>query len=116
LTGRSAASRLLADSEITTVTTGIHMPRMNAIIERWIRPCRTELLDRTLIYNQTHLLQALREYDDFYNHHGPHRALHAAAPQRPLPPPITAPHALEHLNIRRHDRLSGILHQYRHAA
>jgi hypothetical protein len=28
---------ILADSGITTITTGIRMPRMNAIIERWIR-------------------------------------------------------------------------------
>jgi hypothetical protein len=29
------------------LTTGIRMPRMNAIMERWIRTCRHELLDRT---------------------------------------------------------------------
>jgi putative transposase len=28
--------------------TGIRVPRMNAIMERWIRTCRAELLDRTL--------------------------------------------------------------------
>ncbi|MFC5099207.1 integrase core domain-containing protein [Kibdelosporangium philippinense] len=81
-----------------------------------MRTCRTELLDRTLILNQAHLLHALREYEDFYNQHRPHRALHAAAPQRSLPPPITKPHALEHLDIRRQDRLGGILHEYHHAA
>jgi hypothetical protein len=32
---------------------------MNAIMERWIRTCQTELLDRTLILNQAHLLHAL---------------------------------------------------------
>ncbi|MBP2329057.1 transposase InsO family protein [Kibdelosporangium banguiense] len=112
----TAFDTVLTDSGITTITTGIRMPRMNAIMERWIRTCRTELLDRTLIYNQRHLLHALREYEDFYNHHRPNRALHAAAPQRPLPPPITKPHALEYLDIRRQDRLGGILHQYHHAA
>ncbi|WP_245380939.1 hypothetical protein [Kibdelosporangium banguiense] len=40
-------------------------------MERWIRTCRTELLDRTLVLNQAHLLQALREYEDFYNRHRP---------------------------------------------
>jgi len=29
---------------------------MNAIMERWIRTCRRELLDRTLIWNQQQLL------------------------------------------------------------
>jgi putative transposase len=112
----SAFDAVLADSGITTITTGIRMPRMNAIMERWIRTCRTELLDRTMTWNQPHLLHALREYQDFYNQHRPHRALHAAAPQRALPAPIAEPHALQHLNIRRQDRLGGILHQYHHAA
>jgi putative transposase len=88
----------------------------NAIIERWIRTCRRELLDRTLIYNQRYLLHALHEYETFYNQHRPHRALHAAAPQRALPAPIAEPHALQHLNIRRQDRLGGILHEYHRAA
>jgi putative transposase len=105
---------ILADSGITTVKTGIRAPRMNAIMERWIRTCRSELLNRTLIH--THLLHALREYEDFYNQHRPHRALYAAAPRRALPKPITEPDALEHLDIRRHDRLGGILHHYHHAA
>jgi putative transposase len=101
---------------IAIVKTGIRVPRMNAIMERWVRSCRTELLDRTLIVNQTHLLHALREYETFYNEHRPHRALHAAAPLCPLPQPITEPEQLDRLDIRRRDRLGGILHEYRHAA
>jgi hypothetical protein len=31
--------------------TRIWMPRMNAIMERWVLTCRRELLDRTLIWN-----------------------------------------------------------------
>ncbi|MFC0112287.1 integrase core domain-containing protein [Kibdelosporangium aridum] len=112
----TAFDTVLTDSGIATITTGIRMPRMNAIMERWIRTCRTELLDRTLIHNQSHLLRALREYETFYNQHRPHRALHAAAPQRPRPESITNLGALEHLSIRRHDRLGGILHEYHHAA
>ena len=30
--------------------------------ERWIGGCRRELLDRTLVWNQNHLRQILREY------------------------------------------------------
>jgi putative transposase len=37
----------------------------NSIMERWIQTCRRELLDRTLIWNQGHLLHALREYETF---------------------------------------------------
>src|ERR1022692_3517232 len=56
---------------------------MNSLIERWIGSCRRELLDRTLIWNQRHLMIVLREYEDFYNTHRPHRARnkpHLSAP------------------------------------
>ncbi|MEV5540938.1 integrase core domain-containing protein [Saccharopolyspora shandongensis] len=60
------------------------MPRMNSVMERWIQTCRRELLGRTLIWNQTHLLLALPEFEDFYNGHRPHRTLgHAARTTRP---------------------------------
>ncbi|MGV9384986.1 hypothetical protein ACWDRB_54910 [Nonomuraea sp. NPDC003707] len=32
-------------------------------MERWIQTCRRELLDRTLIWNERHLLHALREFE-----------------------------------------------------
>jgi putative transposase len=53
---------------------------MNSIMERWIGSCRRELLDRTLIWNQRHLMTVLREYEDFYNTHRPHRT--ATRPRR----------------------------------
>jgi hypothetical protein len=53
---------------------------MNAIMERWIQSCRHELLDRTLIWNQAHLLHALREYERHYNAHRPHRGILNARP------------------------------------
>jgi transposase InsO family protein len=87
----AAFNAVLTDNNITTVKTGIRVPQMNSIMERWIRTCRAELLDRTLIVNQAHLVYALREYESFYNKHRPHRALHAAASPRPLPQPITKP-------------------------
>ena len=68
----TAFDAILTDSGIAIVTSGIRMPRMNAIMERWIRACRHELLDRTLILNQAHLLHALREFETFYNEHRPH--------------------------------------------
>ena len=98
------------------VTTGIRVPRMNSITERWIQTCRRELLDRTLIWNHAHLLHTLREYEAFFNGHRPHRALHSAAPLRPRPDPVIDPARLDHLDIQRHDRLGGVLHEYAHAA
>ncbi|MFF4875471.1 hypothetical protein [Micromonospora sp. NPDC000668] len=60
---------ILADADIDVVFSGIQMPRMNSIMERWVQTCRRELLDRTLIWNQRHLLHALREFEQFYNGH-----------------------------------------------
>ena len=107
---------VLHDAGLRVVFTGIRMPRMNSIMERWVQTCRHELLDRTLIWNQRHLLHALREFEHFYNEHRPHRTLRAAAPLRPLPEPITDPERIAHLDVRRRDRLGGTLHEYRRAA
>jgi putative transposase len=107
---------ILADAGITVVRSGVQMPRMNAIMERWVRTCRRELLDRTLIWDQRHLLHALREYETFYNAHRPHQGVANARPLQPLPEPITDPDRLARLDIRRRDRLGGILHEYEHAA
>ncbi|MFI9561280.1 integrase core domain-containing protein [Nonomuraea endophytica] len=107
---------MLADAGIQVVTTGICIPRMNSIMERWIQTCRSELLDRTLIWNQPHLLHSLREFETFYNEHRPHRTLRQAAPLRPLPEPSAIPAEITRLDIRRHDRLGGIIREYAHAA
>ena len=106
---------VLADVGITVVLTGVRMPRMNAIMERWVQACRRELLDRTLIWNERHLLHALREFESFYDEHRPHRSLNGA-PLRPAPEPLTEPSPLDQLHILRRDRLGGILHEYQHAA
>ncbi|WP_066374638.1 integrase core domain-containing protein [Herbidospora mongoliensis] len=107
---------ILADAGIQTVLTGVRVPRMNSIMERWVQSCRHELLDRCLLWNERHLRHALREYEEFYNQHRAHQALAQATPLRAVPVPITDPERITNLNIRRRDRLSGILHEYQHAA
>jgi hypothetical protein len=89
---------------------------MNAVMERWARTGRGELLDRTLILNQRHLLHALHEYEVFYNTHRAHQGIANARPLAPFPQPITDPAPARPPSIHRHDRLSGILHEYGHAA
>ncbi|SMD27088.1 hypothetical protein SAMN05661093_10685 [Kibdelosporangium aridum] len=69
-----------------------------------------------LIWNQRHLLHALREYERFYNSHRPHQGIPNARPLRPLPEPITDPAQISQLDIRRRPRLGGILNEYHHAA
>jgi transposase InsO family protein len=66
---------VLADAGIEVVLSGVRMPRMNSIMERWVQTGRRELLDRTLIWNQRHLLHALREFEGFYNGHRPHQGI-----------------------------------------
>jgi putative transposase len=108
--------QVLVDAGITVVRSGLQMPRMNAVMERWVRTCRRELLDRALVWNRRHLLHGLREYEVFYNTHRPHQGIANARPLAPLPEPITAPDRLARLNIHRRDRLGGVLHEYKHAA
>jgi len=68
---------------VRVVRSAIQAPLVNSIMERWIGSCRRELLDRTLIRNQQHLMTVLREDEDFSNTHRPHGTLNQAAPLRP---------------------------------
>jgi transposase InsO family protein len=81
--------RVFTSAGIEILRTPPRAPRANAIMERWIQSCRRELLDRTLVWNQAHLLHALRQYERHYNAHRPHRGISNARPLHPLPDPIT---------------------------
>ncbi|WP_086706024.1 integrase [Streptomyces antimycoticus] len=107
---------VLADAGIEVVLSGVRMPRMNSVMERWVQTCRCELLDRTLIWNHRHLLYALREFERFYHTHRPRQGIANARPLYPLPAPIIDPDQIASLDIRRRERLGGILREYRHAA
>jgi len=71
-----AFDTVLTDARLRVVNSGVRMPQMNSTMERWIQTCRRELLDRTLIWDQRHLLHALREFERFYNCHRPHPGNH----------------------------------------
>jgi hypothetical protein len=85
---------VLEDAGIEVVLSGIRMPRMNTLMERRVQTCRRELLDRTLVWNQRHLLHALREFEQHDNSHRPHQGIADARPLLPLPPPIAVPDAI----------------------
>jgi hypothetical protein len=53
----------------------------------------------------------LREFTDTYV-----QGIANARPLCPLPPPVTDPDQIARLDIRRHQRLGGILNEYDHAA
>ena len=98
---------------ILIVRSGVRMPRMNSIMERWIGGIRRELLDRTLVWNLAHLRRVLADYQRHHNDHRPHMAQSSAAPLKPLPAPVTD---LGSFRTRRRDRIGGIIHEYQQAA
>ena len=98
---------------IEVIRTGIRSPRQNSIMERWFRSLPAELTDRTLIWNLNHLKRQLRDYEDHYNSHRPHRSLAQAPPLRPPPYNVVD---LDTLRVRRRDRAGGVLHEYQQVA
>jgi len=52
----------------------------------------------------------LREYEDFYTRHRPHRILNQAAPLSRLPDGVTD---LDWFRIQRRDRAGGVIHVHR---
>lgn len=109
----AAFHALFADVGVKILRSPIRPPRANPIMERWIGGSRRKLLDQTLIWNQRHLLQILREYEVHHNEHRPHRSLRQAAPLTPLPDSVTD---LDLVRIRRRDRIGGVTHEYTLAA
>jgi hypothetical protein len=79
---------------VRVIRSAVQAPRMNSIMERWIGSCRRELLDRTLVWNQRHLMTVLREYDPpAAPDPEAGRAAPPAARQRHRPEPFPGPAA-----------------------
>jgi putative transposase len=76
-----------------------------------VRTVRAECLDWLLIVNRRHLERVLRVYVEHYNAQRPHRALSLQSPQPKHPPPTPTSG-----DVRRHDRLGGLIHEYYQAA
>jgi transposase InsO family protein len=105
-----AFDAVFASEGSTIIRTPAYTPVANAFAERWVGTVRRELCDRTLVWNQRHHEQLLRDYVEHYNTHRPHRALAQRAPNsgkvveyRPGRP------------IRRHSTCHGLINEY-HAA
>jgi transposase InsO family protein len=96
---------------IRIIKTPAQAPRANSIMERWVGSVRREILDRILIINAAHPRKVLAEYETYFNTHRPHRGLNQASPLRALPDPTDAD-----INVIRHDRLGGLLHEYSQVA
>jgi transposase InsO family protein len=89
----------------------VRAPKANAAAERFVRTIRSECLDWLLIFNRRHLERVLRVSVNHYNHERPHRALELRPPE-PDERRERAPKG----EIRRRDRLGGLIHEYHRAA
>jgi len=100
---------------IRIIRTPVRAARANAFAERFVGTIRRECLDRMLIFSRRQLEAVLAEYVDHYNRHRPHRSLDQASPLSMIPTatPTTPPDAAQ---LRRSDRLGGLIHEYELAA
>jgi len=106
-----AFDEVLRSEGIRIVRTPVRAPKANAIAERFVRTVRAECLDWLLILNRRHLERVLRVYVDHYNRERPHRALEQRAPE-----PDERRERSPAGEIRRRDRLGGLIHEYHRAA
>src|SRR5919206_647613 len=65
---------------IDSIATPIHMPRANAVIERFLGTLRRECLDHLIILDEQHLRSVLDEFVQYYNLERPHRTLRLETP------------------------------------
>jgi transposase InsO family protein len=104
---------VFASEGIETVKTPVRAPKANAIAERFVGTARRECLDWLLILNRRHVQHVLRVFVDHYNAHRPHRSLNLTPPtatdcERPV--------ASSSHDVKRRDRLGGLIHEYSCAA
>lgn len=100
---------VFASIGIKSIRTSVRSPRANAFAERWVRTVREECLDHLLVYSRRHLESVLAEYVNHYNQARPHRGLQLA-------PPSPCHETLNTGEVRRHDVLGGLIHEYDRAA
>jgi putative transposase len=93
------------------IETPIRAPQPNAYAERFVRTVRAECLDWLLIIGRRHLETVLRIYIDHYNRGRPHRGLALLSPERTNADPPAS-----HGEIKRRDRLGGLIHEYHRTA
>jgi hypothetical protein len=103
---------VFASEGIQVVKTPLRAPKANATAERFVGTVRRECLDWLLILNRRHLEHVLRVFADHYNAHRPHRSLDLA------PPAATGGErrVASSRELKRRDRLGGLIHEYRYAA
>ncbi len=106
---------IFRSERIRIIRIPVRAPRANAYAERFVGTIRRECLDRILIFNSRQLQVVLTEYIDHYNQHRPHRSLKQTSPLSmfSVTPPTPNPNASQ---LRRSNRLGGLIHEYKLAA
>jgi putative transposase len=99
---------------VEIIRTPFRAPQANAFAERWVGTVRRDCLDWLLISSRRQLERVLRVYVDHYNTHRPHRALGLTAPTPGPRLRLVSPGPPDQL--RRRDRLGGLIHEYARAA
>jgi putative transposase len=92
------------------IKTPVRSPRANSVAERWVRTVPVECLDQMLIAGHRHLERVLRHYVGHYNEQRPHRGIQLEVPAGSAEASFTS------LEVRRHDVLGGLIHEYYPAA
>jgi len=107
----AAFDEVFRSEGIKVIHTPIRAPQANAYAERFVRTVRAECLDWLLIVGRCHLERVLRIYTAHYNRERPHRGLALLSPdsRRADPEPSSR-------DIKRRDRLGGLIHEYHRAA
>jgi putative transposase len=103
---------VFASEGVRIVKTPVRAPKANAFAERLVGTARRECLDWLLILNRRQLEHVLRVFVDHYNARRPHRSLDLTPPEGiGRERPVASSH-----DVKRRDRLGGLIHEYSHAA
>jgi len=101
--------------------TPFRTPNANAYAERFVRTIRSECLDHLLVVSAGHLERILRSYTNHYNSYRPHQGIYQQIPAPTLPfsglgTMLGKPSGSYRRQVRRRDRLGGLIHEYELAA
>ncbi len=111
-----AFDALLEGENIKVIRTPVQAPNANAYMERWVGTVHRECLDRMLIVGRRQLAHVLRVYIRHYNRTRPHRALDLRPPEPSAAPLLRSATTLHPHQVKRHDLLGGLIHEYELAA
>jgi putative transposase len=89
-------------------------PNLNARAERWVQTVKRELLDRFVVFGETHLRYLLSEFLSHYHQARPHQSLGNAPPCGPPSPADGLPPDPNEVVCE--ERLGGLLKHYKRRA